>query len=355
MFSESSVKVSGGHCDTLFGDCKVSQYSSVYRTTMTIVKDILSYLPYFIIAGGAIYYFNFRTRGNEDEKKEMVRDSSLESRAVTENPSANSSGDHDIETELLDQLVGADDQTVEELYENLSPELRARLAVQLEDLSDDEFEGDDEDFDRGYDGRNPFLPDNVQGDRDNVIDDNDIAGLTPEQINPRPQAGPSTSRNPNRIVGAKKTKSLARRDRIRAYNEYMRQQGEAERLAQQEFEQQYGDIIALARRDRERREAEADRAIKERQEHKRREDEQQKQKETQIKDKIKRALQSQGKLRLEDQTEVSIAMTVPDATVVSDGSWAVRLTDSNCQQVAESLRVKGRLTAKDLADLLSGL
>jgi predicted HTH domain antitoxin len=49
-----------------------------------------------------------------------------------------------------------------------------------------------------------------------------------------PEAGPvngqpARRRDPNREVGAKKARSLARRDQQRAYNEFMREQGEAQR------------------------------------------------------------------------------------------------------------------------------
>jgi hypothetical protein len=46
-------------------------------------------------------------------------------------------------------------------------------------------------------------------------------------VNPRPQAPPGGFNN--RTVGAKKAKSLQRRDQRRAYNEFMRSQGEAQR------------------------------------------------------------------------------------------------------------------------------
>lgn len=54
-------------------------------------------------------------------------------------------------------------------------------------------------------------------------DDNGGEGpADPQQHQPRP-------RDPSRAVGAKKAKSIARRDRVRAYNEFLRSQGEAQR------------------------------------------------------------------------------------------------------------------------------
>jgi hypothetical protein len=51
-----------------------------------------------------------------------------------------------------------------------------------------------------------------------------------EEVEAGPANGqPARRRDPNREVGAKKAKSLARRNQQRAYNEFMREQGEAER------------------------------------------------------------------------------------------------------------------------------
>lgn len=367
------------------------------------ISSVLGYLPYFIAAGCTIYYFNYRRRSRfPTESQHGINESSIikessssetsipliEERNVSQidgrtNSSANTSGftqgsdvdgahnqepiGSDIADDLLSQMVGADEQTAQELYDNLSPELRARLAVQLEDLNDDS-EGDiDDRAQHDYSGANPFLPDDYgqrqfagAGQRENfgghdVEDDDDIAGLTPEQINPRPQAGPSSSRNSNRIVGVKKTKSLARKDRIRAYNEYQRQQGEAERLAQKEFEDQYGDLIALAREDRQRREAQAQKSIKERQEQKRKEEHHHREQHNKIKLDIIKALESCGRMRLQDQDQLSVALTIPNATIVSDGSWIVRLTDTECGQIASDLKHKGKLTSTELSDFLSTL
>jgi hypothetical protein len=59
-------------------------------------------------------------------------------------------------------------------------------------------------------------------------------------------------RDPNRIIGAKKAKSLARRDRVRAYNEFLREQGDVQRAKDAEGAKEREEVAA---RERERRRA----------------------------------------------------------------------------------------------------
>lgn len=330
---------------------------------MVTARDLVGYLTLFVVAGGVVYYYNFRDRLPRDTESDKTNASqqSLHTEGVSNNAdntaasedndpvheSDNDLGENDLSDDLFDQLADADEQTVNEIYDNLSPELRARLTVRLEEFIDEEYEQFEREDRASQVGNNPFLPEDRA---------DDIAGLWPEQINPRPTAGPSSSsRNANRIVGAKKTKSLARRDRIRAYNEYMRQQGEAERLAQREFERQYGDIIALARKDRQRREAEAQRLIKERLEQKRKEEEALRESEAQLKQGLQASLEVSGRARLNGDAEVQVAMQIPNAVVVSGGEWVVRLTDNHCRDLARNLKDKGIITAAELGEFMSGL
>ncbi|KAI4720477.1 hypothetical protein E4T48_03196 [Aureobasidium sp. EXF-10727] len=87
----------------------------------------------------------------------------------------------------------------------------------------------------------------------------------PGPVNPRPQAPPGS--NNNRTVGAKKAKSLQRRDQRRAYHEFMRSQGEAQRARDAEgAEEREAQLVAeRARRAAREAEVEAKRA-KEREE-----------------------------------------------------------------------------------------
>ena len=71
-----------------------------------------------------------------------------------------------------------------------------------------------------------------------------------QAFNIAPDVPQPRRRDPNRIVGAKKAKSIARRDRVRAYNEFLRGQGDAQRAKDAEGAKEREEAAA---RERERR------------------------------------------------------------------------------------------------------
>ena len=73
-----------------------------------------------------------------------------------------------------------------------------------------------------------------------------------QAFNIAPNVPQPRRRDPNRIVGAKKAKSLARRDRVRAYNEFLREQGNSQRARDAEGAKEREEAAA---RERERRRA----------------------------------------------------------------------------------------------------
>jgi hypothetical protein len=75
-------------------------------------------------------------------------------------------------------------------------------------------------------------------------------------VNPRPQAPPGGYNN--RTVGAKKAKSLQRRDQRRAYHEFMRSQGEAQRARDAEGAEEREAQLAAERARRAAKEAEVE-------------------------------------------------------------------------------------------------
>jgi hypothetical protein len=85
-------------------------------------------------------------------------------------------------------------------------------------------------------------------------DDDDDGEAGP--VNPRPQAPPGS--NNNRTVGAKKAKSLQRRDQRRAYHEFMRSQGEAQRARDAEGAEEREAQLAAERARRAAKEAEVE-------------------------------------------------------------------------------------------------
>jgi hypothetical protein len=82
----------------------------------------------------------------------------------------------------------------------------------------------------------------------NALDD-----APPAQAFNIPQTPPQPRRrDPNRIVGAKKARSIAQRDRVRAYNEFLREQGDAQRARDAEGAKEREEFAA---KERERRRA----------------------------------------------------------------------------------------------------
>jgi len=103
-----------------------------------------------------------------------------------------------------------------------------------------------------HNAREPPLPQAV-----NIDNDNDFPRPAPNE------AGPANTRA-NRVVGAKKAKSLARKDQRRAYHEFHRQEAELRRLQEQEGAEER-EVEASAERERRAR-IEASIAEKEREE-----------------------------------------------------------------------------------------
>ncbi|KAK6007303.1 hypothetical protein QM012_006311 [Aureobasidium pullulans] len=138
-----------------------------------------------------------------------------------------------------------------------APELRQQQAVPtprpfIEDAEEDDQEQPDAPF-------NDFAgPAGAQQDDDDG---------EPGPVNPRPQAPPGS--NNNRTVGAKKAKSLQRRDQRRAYHEFMRSQGEAQRARDAEGAEEREAQLAAERARRAVKEAEVEaKRAKEREEKK---------------------------------------------------------------------------------------
>lgn len=91
--------------------------------------------------------------------------------------------------------------------------------------------------------------------------------LGPQQLVPPPGQQNRRLRDPNRQVGAKKAKSLARRERVRAYHEFMREQGDIQRAQEASVAGEREKELAEARAKRK----EAEREIEEREKRKREE------------------------------------------------------------------------------------
>lgn len=134
-----------------------------------------------------------------------------------------------------------------------------------------------------------------------------------------PHQPPPRIANHNREVGAKKAKSLARRNQQRAYNEFMREQGEAERAEWASTAKEREEKLEEERKKRADREQKIkDKERKEREGRKMREEEERREELDAVRDAgkiVREGLEVDGFVRIEDLA----------ARVQRDNAWAERL------------------------------
>jgi hypothetical protein len=288
-----------------------SFFTSLFAREM--LRELVLYLPVLFFGGVGCYYYYYYYR--RYQVKQAQNGETL---------------DHEDD----------DEQLIDEIYQQFAEE--DGLMEDQEIPFDEEMEFEQEEFD--------------------FADEDELQELDRDQINPSPAqlaaatagaAGSSgSSSRRNRTVGAKKTKSLARKDRIRAYNEYIRQQSEAMRMEQREFEEEFGDIIAEQRKRRAERETSAGIMIKERQIRKKEQQEKIKQQRAEIRAKLVKTLQSSGRVKLRSDLERTLAQDIKDAFIVSDGQWLITMDDNAYAGLAAAVAESGRISFSELAQRL---
>ncbi|KAA8915796.1 hypothetical protein TRICI_002048 [Trichomonascus ciferrii] len=193
-----------------------------------------------------------------------------------------------------------------------------------------------------------------EGEEEDVDDEEEVhAGMNGHQQQPEAAAGPSRRRQ--KVVGAKKSKSLARRDQIRAYNEFVRQRAQEEKEAQRLFEEQHKEQIESEKRERERRHAEATAKIQSRKGKERQQYQQEKQLHDSTRKKLVDEIEKTGKTRLESDLDLEIAQTLDKGYVVQQGSWLVKPSNDDLVQLAGHIGSKGRLSFEELSDYLKDM
>lgn len=160
-----------------------------------------------------------------------------------------------------------------------------------------------------------------------------------------------TSRQ-NRTIGAKKAKSLKRKDQKKAYNEYLRQVSAARRADEEEHEQQYGDLIALEREERAKRNEEAEREQKARLQKQKEEEEKQKAAKEEMRQRLY-DLKPGEYLRISDPEEVKIAHGLKDAFVVNNETYVIRFSESDIKKLADSIAKGGSVSFEEVAKTLT--
>lgn len=156
-------------------------------------------------------------------------------------------------------------------------------------------------------------------------------------------------------VGTKKARSLERRDRRRAYFEYVRQEAERERERIQIEEDMFGDLVAEEREERRKRTEKARKELEESNRKRREREDEERAKRTKRRQEIKDTIQSKGIFKLKDDTDIDLADEMTNVFVLESGDYAVCLTTPVIESLASALKVKGSLTADEVSDTLTSL
>ncbi|OCK82030.1 hypothetical protein K432DRAFT_380791 [Lepidopterella palustris CBS 459.81] len=132
-----------------------------------------------------------------------------------------------------------------------------------------------------------------------LFDEDDDAGVGPPNLlHPRPTPQ-------NRVVGAKKAKSLARKDQRRAYHEFVRQRSEAQRAADAEGAEEREEALAEEKRRRAVVEMEIEEKLRKEREAKKEEERREQELEMQRRDRVVKCVrETLGKRGLVDLAEV---------------------------------------------------
>jgi hypothetical protein len=205
----------------------------------------------------------------------------------------------------------------------------------------------------------------------------------PQQLQPAP-GQPRRLRDPNREVGAKKAKSLARRERLRAYNEFLREQGDMQRAQAASVAQETEAELAERRARRAKVEAEIEWRAKEKREKKKAKEEKREKEES---DAIQKAstmvadgLRDEGRIEIEKVAQ-AVDRDVPwvekllrkdgmlglktltdgkSLTMLTSKGWVVRVTETELHQLytqaaSYNSATSGKVTWTEMGVLLDDI
>jgi predicted flap endonuclease-1-like 5' DNA nuclease len=255
----------------------------------------------------------------------------------------------------------------------------------------------------------PTVEDDDSSDSDDSLNDEDLAALIrdaealggladpfapgpadprahhqePEQLVPTP-GQPRRLRDPNRQVGAKKAKSLARRERLRAYHEFMREQGDMQRAQEASVAQEREKDLAETRARRAKVEAEIEERERKKREEKRALENQRERDEREVIQgaltRVADALKSEGRVELQqvaqavgkDASWVEILIRKEGMlglrtgangkvlTMLTSKGWIIQIDEKAMQQLhAEAASYQGATSGKvswtEMGTLLDGI
>lgn len=170
--------------------------------------------------------------------------------------------------------------------------------------------------------------------------------------------GPATAATASgRALGAKKLKSLARRDQRRAYFEHQRMEALVAREDALEFERQYGDLLAAERDDRRQAQTEAEQARAEELARAREESAQRRREREEVGRRL-RAVPEGAHARLATPLERDMAQGVSGAFVVGEegeSQWMVRFSEEQLGELGRRIAAQGEMSFEDVAKELADI
>lgn len=191
-------------------------------------------------------------------------------------------------------------------------------------------------------------------DEGNQYDNDDRPRRALEELqNREAQEGAKVNAWKNRgKVGAKKAKSLAKREQRRAYFEYVRQQAEEEKLHHQMTEEAFGDLLEEERKLREAWNEQARINLEEESKQRRAAEEQQREERRLRREEILAAVQTKGVFNLESEADIDICRDIPDTYILENNEFVVLVTEKAVSSIAEALEQRGELEFDSIVEIL---
>ncbi|ODQ63935.1 hypothetical protein NADFUDRAFT_52921 [Nadsonia fulvescens var. elongata DSM 6958] len=197
-----------------------------------------------------------------------------------------------------------------------------------------------------------FEEENENGD-DEILDQ--YASDPENNLNGRPL--PIPRKKKNRLIGAKKSKSIEKRDKKRQYNEFVRQQAMARKLAEKEWQDKYGDLIAAQSEARDYREQIASLEIKRRKENMRETEKKKKEQLERTRIALMGKLITKNKVKLTADEQLVVkdledSLMKKKIFLVNNGQWIIKLHREDIMKLKEKIREMGSMTIKDFGEYL---
>lgn len=157
------------------------------------------------------------------------------------------------------------------------------------------------------------------------------------------------------VVGAKKAKSLAKREQRRTYFEYVRQQAEEQKERIRIEEQMFGDLYEEEREERQLRIEEAKLELEEMTRLRKAEEEAEKLEYQTRKSEVETEFEKTGLVKLDDDLIFNIVMDMPNVYILENEEFAIKLNDRIATQISELVKSEGHVSYDQIGETLNSL